>query len=262
MSTSAEPGVALNDDIKFDPSDPTRAPMTVSWFCEWQAPGGTKLQLDAPDRRALVSLLSGYTGLTEGHVLTPTSAHDPYHADMSGSPSLVLQLNFAALHPLESGLKTTGQLATLASRDFLPSLANAVISHQAFLSREFSVPNPEIMSSDGSTLTYLVEYPGPASDVNAWHSFYVSHHPPLMTQLPAIRCVEIYTPAVVICDLPFAPRAAMQRNKTVFDSAEAMNAAMLSPVREEMRRDFKNFPPFEGGNTHYPFHTTTVKGPL
>ncbi len=261
MSTSAEPGVALNDDIKFDPSDPTRAPM-ISWFCEWQAPGGTKLQLDAPDRRALVSLLSKCSGLTEGHILTPTPAHDPYYADMSGSPCLVLQLNFAALHPLESGLKTTGHLAMLASHRFLPSLANAVISHQAFLSRQFPVPDPKIISSDGSALTYLVEYPGPASDVNAWHSFYVSHHPPLMTQLPAIRCVEIYTPAVVICELPFSSRAAMQRNKTVFDSAEAMNAAMLSPVREEMRRDFRNFPAFGGGNTHYPFHTMTVRGAL
>jgi hypothetical protein len=200
--------------------------------------------------------------MTEGHVMAPASAHDPYYPDMSASPRLVLQLKFAALHALENGLKTNGHLARLASRDFLPSLANAAISHQAFLGREFPVPDPEVVSSDGSTLTYLVEYPGPASDVNAWHSFYVSHHPPLMTQLPAIRRVEIYTPAVVICDLPFAPRAAMQRNKTVFDSAAAMSAAMLSPVREEMRRDFESFPPFEGGNTHYPFHTITVKGAL
>jgi hypothetical protein len=234
--------------------------MTISWFCQWQAPRGANLQLDRSDQRAVVSLLSECPGLTQGHVLTPVTALDPYYADTSGSPSLVLQLDFTVLHALEQSLKTNGHLATLASRDFLPSLVNAGISQQAFLSRKFPVADPNVISGDGSTLTYLVEYPGPASDVNAWHAFYVSHHPQLMTKLPAIRCVEIYTPAVVICELPFATRAAMQRNKTVFDSAEAMNAAMLSPVREEMRRDFNGFPPFEGGSTHYPFHTITVKG--
>jgi hypothetical protein len=29
-------------------------------------------------------------------------------------------------------------------------------------------------------------------------------------------------------------------------------------VRHEMRADFKNFPPFTGGNTHFPMLTRTV----
>ena len=47
----------------------------------------------------------------------------------------------------------------------------------------------------------------------------------------------------------------MQRNKTVFDSAEAMNAAMASPVRAALRKDFHKFPEFSGGTDHYPFRT-------
>jgi hypothetical protein len=44
----------------------------------------------------------------------------------------------------------------------------------------------------------------------------------------------------------------MQRNKVVFDSPDALNAALASPVRHEMRADFKNFPPFSGANLHFP----------
>ncbi len=52
----------------------------------------------------------------------------------------------------------------------------------------------------------------------------------------------------------------MQRNKTVFDSADAMNAAMASPVRAALRSDFHKFPEFSGGTDHYPFRTVTVRG--
>jgi hypothetical protein len=44
----------------------------------------------------------------------------------------------------------------------------------------------------------------------------------------------------------------MVGNEVVFDSPEAFNAAMTSPVRLELRAHFKSFPPFTGKNTHYP----------
>jgi hypothetical protein len=44
----------------------------------------------------------------------------------------------------------------------------------------------------------------------------------------------------------------MVGNEVVFDSPEAFNAAMASPVRLELREHFRNFPKFTGKNTHYP----------
>jgi hypothetical protein len=41
-------------------------------------------------------------------------------------------------------------------------------------------------------------------------------------------------------------------NEVAFDSPDAFNAAMASPVRHELRAHFKSFPPFTGKNTHYP----------
>ena len=41
-------------------------------------------------------------------------------------------------------------------------------------------------------------------------------------------------------------------------SPEALTAALNSPVRHEMREDFKHFPPFTGPVTHFPMRTRRV----
>jgi hypothetical protein len=51
----------------------------------------------------------------------------------------------------------------------------------------------------------------------------------------------------------------MQRNKVVFDSPEALTAALNSPVRHEMRAAFARFPPFTGPISHFPMATMSVK---
>ncbi len=55
--------------------------------------------------------------------------------------------------------------------------------------------------------------------------------------------------------------AHMQRNKVVFAHAQALSAALLSPVIHEMRADFHRFPPFSGGNVHYPMSTHAAIAP-
>jgi hypothetical protein len=53
----------------------------------------------------------------------------------------------------------------------------------------------------------------------------------------------------------------MQRNKVAFDSAEALTAALNSPVRKEMRADYAALPPFSGRVTHYPMATSVISSP-
>jgi hypothetical protein len=79
-----------------------------------------------------------------------------------------------------------------------------------------------------------------------------------MKRFPGIRELEIYTRLDWCGFLPWRRVDYMQRNKVVFDDAASLNAALNSPVRDEMRIDFKQFPPFTGGNTHYPMATLTV----
>ena len=235
--------------------------MAISWFCQWDAKEGHSPALDEHDYQGLLAFLRGCPRLIEGHVMTPVDAHDPhYAAELHTSPALVLQLEFAEIADLEHGLRPHGYLQMLAHHGLLPSLEGARASHHAMLTRRYPVAEPARGDRPDGLLSYLVEYEGPAKDENAWHLFYVEGHPPLLAKFPGIRKIEIYTPAVVISALPFVVRKTMQRNKTVFDSAEAMNAAMASPVRGALRRDFHNFPAFEGAAAHYPFRTISVQG--
>ena len=86
----------------------------------------------------------------------------------------------------------------------------------------------------------------------------IASHGPIMTRFPGIRQVEIYTRLDWLGALPWPRVDYMQRNKVVFDSPAALKAALNSPVRHEMRADFKAFPPFTGRNSHYPFATETI----
>ena len=40
-------------------------------------------------------------------------------------------------------------------------------------------------------------------------------------------------------------------NEVAFDDIAAFNTAMASPVREELRAHYREFPRFSGANTHY-----------
>lgn len=232
-------------------SQAAAAPPWLTWFCVWQA--DAVLPLPDDQRAALLALLTRCPGLRWGEVMLPANAHDPYYAGAAGSPSLVVQLYFDALSALESALLPGAALAPLADASFLPAMSGARAAQQAMLVRPY--PVPDARRRRDAALSYWVEYSGPAADANAWHQHYNAHHPALLAQFPGIRTIELYTPAVVVCGLPLPERSCLQRNKTVFDDAAAMTAAMASPVREALRADFHSLPAFSGPAHHFPFHT-------
>lgn len=129
------------------------------------------------------------------------------------------------------------------------------------LTRRYPVAEPAITSPDGSTLSYMGEYDGVTADWNAWHLAYNARHPFLLAKFPGIRAIEIYTPATIVCALPIRTRTAMQRDKTVFDSPQAMEIAMASKARPALRADFLTLPALEGRKDHLPFQAVEVKGP-
>ena len=171
-------------------------------------------------------------------VYTPSSASDPYLHD-GAPPPLVVQLYFASME--------------LLPRDLPPGVA----SYEAMTVHRFAVPEPRIAAEPWCT--YLVRYEGTATDESAWLKHYIDNHPPLMARLPGIRELEIYGPTDWDKAGPRRVRS-LQRNKTAFDSPEALTAALNSPVRHEMRSDFARFPPFSGRVTHYPMLTRRIPG--
>jgi hypothetical protein len=207
----------------------------------------------------LDGLLRSTPGLLKALVHSPTSTSDPYVKD-GPSPSLVLQLYFTELADLEASLSRAGRLGILILRDEFPALSGADVGQQAMLVRPFAVPEPTFKTARGeSYCTYLVSYEGEADDLNAWHAHYLDRHIKHMATFPGIRELEVYTRLDWVSLLPWARLNFMQRNKVAFDSADALHRALNSPVRHEMRADFKTFPRFTGPNNHYAMATRVLQ---
>jgi uncharacterized protein (TIGR02118 family) len=212
-------------------------------------------QLTASDRIALARLLQSIPGLARAHLFTPTPARDRY-IDDGPAPMLTLQLYFERLDALETAAGADGALQALASA--LPSAAR--VSQQVMWTRAFPVAQPPGSQPAGRpSCSFLVHYPGEAQDLNTWLTHYLCHHVPLMCRFPDVRAVEVYTRVDWIDALPWDREHHFQRNKIVFDSAAALEQALHSPVREQMKADRASFPPFSGGNVHHPFATETVE---
>jgi hypothetical protein len=234
--------------------------MRFSWFAFFRDDASTKVRISDADRAAVRALIAGTPGVARGTVYTPETAKDNY-ADDGPSPQLGLQLDFGELTDLEAALGPRGHLQALAKPDALPSLAGATWTHQALARRGFDVPDPVFATPPGGLpCSYLVHYPGPAADMATWLRHYIEHHPPIMRRFPGIRAIEILSRIDWIDAMPWARTNHMQRNRVVFDSADALTAALQSPVRHEMRSDFHAFPPFEGGSFHFPMATDVVVG--
>jgi uncharacterized protein (TIGR02118 family) len=199
------------------------------------------LFLDFSESASIDDALLAATGMCKAHVYTPQRASDPF-LDDGAPPPLMVQVYFDDLMRLEEACR--GELAQFANRCVA----------QAMAVRSYSVPAPA-----DSKCTYLVAYDGPAEDENAWLAHYLAHHPALMARLPGVRELEIYTRVDWIAPPSWRRVNCMQRNKVAFDSAAALTAALNSPVRHEMRADFRRLPPFSGAVTHYPMATRIVR---
>jgi hypothetical protein len=227
--------------------------MSICLFLSFRLPAGRSL--DPGETSTLDQVLRATPRLRKALIHTSSRADDPY-LDDGPPPHLVLQLYFSELPDLEAALARDGDLGTLTSRDAFPELASAAVTQQVMLVRTFPVPEPTFGNPPGTPFcTYLVAYEGEAEDLNAWHSHYFGNHTRHMARFPGIRDLEIYTRVDWVSSLPWPRVNFMQRNKVVFDSPEALTAALNSPIRHDMRACFKTFPPFTGPVTHFAMAT-------
>lgn len=221
---------------------------------------GGSVTIDATAlHRMIAALPGGVPGLLKAVVHTPVDggANDPY-LDKETPPACTLQCYFDSIDQLESACRADGPIATiLAHVDTLGAQKFAWVQ-QTMAVRRYGVPEPTPASNaDGAPAqcTYMVSYEGPADDLNAWLRHYIDSHPPIMARFPGIREIEIYSRMDCSNTLAVPFVDVMQRNKVVFDSPAGLDAALTSPVRHEMRADFKAFPPYRGANYHFPMHS-------
>lgn len=220
---------------------------------------GTSLHAHELDR--FVEQLRQTRQLKRAQLLFPAVARDRY-IDDGPAPLLTVQLYFEQLDALESAAGSDGALLRWANA--LPVvLAQAQIVHQVMWTRRYPTPTAPVRLSRGTSAScFLVHYPGSAEDLNRWHNYYLEHHPQIMYRFPEIREIEIYTRVDWRDALPWQRASYFQRNRVAFDSAAALEHALHSPVRDEMKRDRAAFPPFTGGNVHHAVNIETVVGPV
>lgn len=214
--------------------------------------------LDSGEMAKLEALLRSTPKLRKALVHTASEADDPYLKD-EPPPHLVLQLYFAALPDLETALARGGHLDAISSHREFPGLAGAEVTQQAMTARSFAVPEPAFGNPGAPYCTYLVSYEGEAEDLNAWLDHYLEKHTVHMASFPGIRELEVYTRLDWVSAVGWPRENFMQRNKVAFDSPEALTAALHSPVRHEMRADYKTFPPFTGPVKHFAMATRIVR---
>ena len=231
--------------------------MSVTWYCFFQHGDSTRSLGDA-DRRMVVDAVRSSPQFRTAYVHTPAPAPHPQVADHV-APMLALEIEFANVTDCETALRQDASLQRLADSSLVRSLAGAEMSQQAMLRRAYAVADP---ASDVATsvCSYLVHYPGPAEDEQAWLDHYIVTHAALITALPGVRAVTVDTPAVAVSKLPFRSASALLRNKVVFDSVQALSIALSSPARNALRADVASFPPYSGGSVHIPMETLVVPG--
>lgn len=200
--------------------------------------------------------LTAIDGATSVELYTPLPIDDPRIDDGMG-PLLVVQVRFATLAAAEAALRA-------------PALSAALADFQGLAVRDwqicYEIVGGEPVEAAGETdpattalpVCYLVRYERPADDEAHFIEYYCEHHPPLMAEMPAIRRCEIYTQLGWIDALPVARADHMLICDTSFDSAEALNAALRSDVRDRLREDFHSLPRFEGRCTHFGMQRTRL----
>src|SRR5438874_8904792 len=231
----------------------------ISLFMTFSDPAGER-RVGSDDLDAAAVLVRAVPEMIEGLLFTPLeqSLDHPYKSDGLG-PAFALQLRFPDLFACEAALDRGGALASLATGGGLPGLTGLDVTHQVMLTRSFPVDVAAPPEGVTTPCSYLVHYPGPAEDMNAWNLHYLEHHPSIMRTFPNVRQIEIYTRVDWVDRLPSQRVEHMQRNKLMFDSPKALAYALSSDVIKRMRADFVQFPPFSGGNKHYPMLTRTVR---
>jgi hypothetical protein len=232
--------------------------MAFAYLVFFESTDDGDLTISETDLATVAEIIKATPGLTSANLYTPETTNDMYNK-VERSPVLGLQLYFEELTALENAVGPLGHLQQLAAPDVLTSIAGARATQQAMYVRPFPVDDSRLRTGKGELLcSYVVHYPGPAEDLNAWLHHYISHHPQVMRTFRDIRQIEVLSRVDWCGFLPWERVDHMQRNRVMFDSPAALQTALQSPARIAMREDFKMLPPFEGGNSHYPMATRII----
>jgi uncharacterized protein (TIGR02118 family) len=179
------------------------------------------------------------------------SATDPY-VDDGASPACLAMLAVPSLDVLD---RVIGEERFAAAFARMPG---GLLTCTAMRRSEHAVAGAAASTPLIAPFSYVVRYHRPAEDEAVFVRHYLDTHPLLLARLPRIRNVLCYVPLAWRHPVGAPAADYMLVSEVVFDHSQDFNAAMASPVRDELRAHFREFPPFSGRNTHYPMNRRRI----
>ena len=205
----------------------------ASWFRD----GAAAALAQAPS----VSYLDLYTPSLTDHT-------DPY-VDDRDAPILMVQTSHEDAAALRATLESDA--LTLAGDVTGAPGAELRLTHDAMAQEFFAVGGADLPQPMTASLSFVVRYHGPCGDPAEFTKHYRHGHATALARLPEIRNVLVY--ARIDWEDPTGIERAdyLLGNEVVFDSIDALNTALNSPLRHELREHYNTFPDWTGYNTHF-----------
>jgi uncharacterized protein (TIGR02118 family) len=233
--------------------------MTIAYFLVYSGAAEFGDAVRTWLKGAPAALFKEAKGLETLDLYTPErAAKDPYLHDGAG-PLGMLQAGFRSRAELEAFLSSPSFRATVVAPSPAPP-DKVTVAHDAMEQRFYPVAGEAKPGPLRAPVSYVVRYQRPADNEAEFVEHYVAHHPQIQARFPGIRSIMCYVPIKWNDYTPIAPADYLLGNEVVFDSVEALEAALNSPVRHELREDFKKFPKFTGRNTHYAMRRIRLAG--
>jgi uncharacterized protein (TIGR02118 family) len=182
----------------------------------------------------------------DAYVMAAGRTHDPFVAAEIG-PLLLAMLHFNTAEQMSDAIAAPSFAQSLQG---LPQ--GVAVTGTPFERRLYPVGGEAAPGPLTAPFSYVVRYQRPADDEAEFVSHYIAGHPPLLARLPGIRSVLCYLPLDALAAPALPTSNVIIGNEVAFDTPEAFNAAMATPLRAEMRAHFHSLPKFSGHNTHYP----------
>jgi uncharacterized protein (TIGR02118 family) len=214
--------------------------MSLSYFVLFEGTSRDPEALRDAFAARISAALRAAPGLSEAMLFTPVAAHDPLLDDDPG-PVLMLRL----------GAADAAAFAAVAAfaENFDARLFSGRLRHQILTRTDYPVAGRRTIAAPGA-VSYFVFYQGPAADRAAFLDYYRTFHPPLLGRLAGICATSLFTPSPLTAPPPLQDAGLMLICDVSFADAGALDAALASPVRAELREDYRRFPPFSGAVIH------------
>jgi len=224
--------------------------MTVICELAFVLPAGASFATAATRLGQTGARLSGLTWL-DLYAPAADASRDPYVQD-GPAPQYLAMLGFGSIAVLDRAA------ATAAFADLLSGLN--VVTCTAMRLAAFPVGGESSPGPLTAPYCYVVRYHRPADDEAAFVNHYLDGHPPLLGRLPGIRNVMCYLPLLWRRTAGPPPADYLIGNEVAFADAATFDAAMVSPIRSELRAHYLTLPRYSGRNTHYAMDRSRLFG--